>query len=47
MGDVVLLEQLPEKITTEIQHRIKEVVFPLGDITDPITGKKVVFDQYR
>ncbi|XP_054257300.1 28S ribosomal protein S17, mitochondrial-like [Macrosteles quadrilineatus] len=47
VGDIVLLEKLPEKITTMIQHRVKKVVFPLGDVTDPITGKKVVFDQYR
>uniref|UniRef100_A0A1B6LVE5 28S ribosomal protein S17, mitochondrial n=1 Tax=Graphocephala atropunctata TaxID=36148 RepID=A0A1B6LVE5_9HEMI len=47
VGDVVLLEKLPEKITTLIEHRVKEVVHPLGDITDPITGKKVVKDVYR
>lgn len=47
VGDVVLLENLPEKLTTVIQHRVKEVIYPLGDITDPITGKKVVGDVYR
>lgn len=47
VGDIVLLEKLPEKITTLIQHTVKEVVYPLGDITDPVTGKKVVGDKYR
>lgn len=47
VGDIVLLEKLPEKITTLIQHKVKEVVYPLGDITDPVTGKKVVGEVYR
>lgn len=47
VGDIVLLEKLPEKITTLIQHTVKEVVYPLGDITDPVTGKKVVGEKYR
>lgn len=34
-------------MTPLITHTVKEVVYPLGDITDPLTGKKVVVDQYR
>lgn len=30
-----------------ITHKVKEVIYPLGDITDPLTGKKVVGDQFR
>ncbi|KAJ4434928.1 hypothetical protein ANN_23499 [Periplaneta americana] len=46
-GDLVLIQQLPEKLTRLITHKVLEVVHPLGDITDPITGKKVVVDKYR
>lgn len=38
---------LPEKLTRLITHKVKEVVYPFGDITDPLTGKKVVVGQYR
>lgn len=26
---------------------MQEVIYPMGDITDPITGKKVIVGQYR
>lgn len=41
-GDIILIEELPHKLTTLITHKVNKVVYPLGDITDPITGKKVV-----
>lgn len=46
-GDVVLIREMPQKLTKLITHSIEEVVFPLGDVTDPITGKKVVVSKYR
>lgn len=46
-GDIVLIEQLPEKLTKIITHRVKEVVYPYGDVTDPITGKKCIVSKYR
>lgn len=46
-GDMVLIQQLPEKLTRLITHKVLEVVYPCGDITDPITGKKVVVGKYR
>lgn len=46
-GDVVLVQELPEKLTKLITHKVLQVVHPLGDITDPITGKKVVVGKYR
>lgn len=27
--------------------QVIKVVYPLGDITDPVTGKKIVAGQYR
>lgn len=46
-GDIVLIEELPEKMSKLITHRVLEVVFPLGDITDPLTGKKLSRGQFR
>ncbi|XP_012277662.1 28S ribosomal protein S17, mitochondrial [Orussus abietinus] len=46
-GDTVLIQSLPQKLTRLITHKVVEVVYPLGDVTDPITNKKVVrqFDR--
>lgn len=46
-GDVVLIRELPERLTRLITHAVEKVVYPLGDITDPLTGKKVVVGKYR
>nr|CAI5863973.1 unnamed protein product [Callosobruchus analis] len=46
-GDIALLELLPQKLTRLISHKVKKVIYPMGDITDPITGKKVIVGQYR
>lgn len=46
-GDIVLIQALPQKLTKLITHEVKEVVYPFGDITDPITGKKVAKERYR
>lgn len=44
---IVLVKELPEKLTRQITHSIEKVVFQYGDITDPISGKKVVVGLYR
>lgn len=46
-GDIVLVRELPEKLTTLITHKIEKLVYKLGDIVDPITGKLVVVGKYR
>ncbi|KAG6457943.1 28S ribosomal protein S17, mitochondrial [Manduca sexta] len=46
-GDIVLIKALPQKLTKLITHEVEEVVYPFGDITDPITGKKVMKERYR
>lgn len=46
-GDVVLIEKLKEQFNMEITHNLTKVVYPMGDITCPLTGKKVVVGQYR
>lgn len=44
---MVLIQELPERISTTITHKVLEVIYPNGDITDPITGKQVVGSNYR
>ncbi|XP_030757940.1 uncharacterized protein LOC115883687 [Sitophilus oryzae] len=46
-GDIVLIEQLPQKLTMLITHGVKEIIYPLGDVTCPLTNKKVVASKYR
>ncbi|XP_050709770.1 28S ribosomal protein S17, mitochondrial-like [Eriocheir sinensis] len=46
-GDIVLIKEMPEKVTVLITHSLVKKVYAFGDITDPITGKKVVVGQYR
>lgn len=46
-GDYVLVRKLPEKLTTLITHKVERIVYKMGDVIDPITGKSVVMDQYR
>lgn len=46
-GDIVLIQQLPQKMTRLITHKVMNIVYPLGDITDPLTGKKCVVGKYR
>ena len=41
-GDLVLIKELPEKKSTLITHEVLRIVFPLGDVTDPVTGRKVM-----
>lgn len=46
-GDIVLLEVLPKMTTRLITHQVKEIIFPLGDVTDPLTQQKVVAGKFR
>lgn len=34
-------------MTTLITHSVEKIVYPLGDIVDPITGKHCVVGKYR
>ncbi|CRL03380.1 CLUMA_CG016273, isoform A [Clunio marinus] len=46
-GDIVLIKEMPHKMTRLITHSLEEIVHPLGDVTCPITNKKVVVGKYR
>lgn len=46
-GDTVLIRNLPKKLTRLITHEVVNVIYKLGDVIDPITGKPVVTGKYR
>jgi small subunit ribosomal protein S17 len=46
-GDIVLVEELDKKMTRDITHKILRIVYPLGDMIDPVTGKRIVRTMYR
>ncbi|PVD21191.1 hypothetical protein C0Q70_19359 [Pomacea canaliculata] len=40
IGDIILIERLPKKLTPLVSHEIKHHVFKLGSVVDPVTGKR-------
>lgn len=46
VGDIVLLKALPERRTKHVRHELADVVFKVGAVVDPLTGKKVAGPQY-
>ncbi|KAL4608412.1 28S ribosomal protein S17, mitochondrial [Arapaima gigas] len=41
VGDIVLLKALPERRTRHVRHELVEIVHKLGNVVDPLTGKRV------
>ena len=41
VGDIVLLKALPEKKSKHVNHELAEIVYKVGNVVDPLTGKKV------
>ncbi|XP_036444189.1 28S ribosomal protein S17, mitochondrial [Colossoma macropomum] len=41
VGDIVLLKALPESRSKHVKHELAEIVFKVGAVVDPLTGKKV------
>ncbi|KAG9492597.1 hypothetical protein GDO78_000871 [Eleutherodactylus coqui] len=39
VGDVVLLKALPERRGKYVTHELSEIVFKVGRVVDPLTGK--------
>lgn len=46
IGDVVLLKALPEKRSKHVNHELAEIVYKVGQVVDPLTGKRVAGTQY-
>ncbi|TSP68504.1 28S ribosomal protein S17, mitochondrial [Bagarius yarrelli] len=46
VGDIVLLKALPERRSKHVKHELTEIVFKVGAVVDPLTGKKVAGPTY-
>ncbi|XP_046557137.1 28S ribosomal protein S17, mitochondrial-like [Haliotis rubra] len=46
VGDIVMLQRLPERMTTKVGHEVKEIVYKLGSVVDPITGTRCRGQQF-
>ncbi|CAG7824619.1 unnamed protein product [Allacma fusca] len=47
VGDIALIELLEKQLTRDITHKILQVVYPMGDVKDPLTGKPCVAVEFR
>uniref|UniRef100_A0AAV2J864 Small ribosomal subunit protein uS17m n=1 Tax=Knipowitschia caucasica TaxID=637954 RepID=A0AAV2J864_KNICA len=41
VGDIVLLKALPEPRSKHVKHELAEIVYKVGRVVDPLTGKRV------
>uniref|UniRef100_A0A1A7YXG9 Small ribosomal subunit protein uS17m n=1 Tax=Iconisemion striatum TaxID=60296 RepID=A0A1A7YXG9_9TELE len=46
VGDIVLLKALPERRSKHVKHELSEIVYKVGRVVDPLTGKKVAGTEF-
>ncbi|KAJ1184679.1 hypothetical protein NDU88_001482 [Pleurodeles waltl] len=46
VGDVVLLKALPERRSKHVKHELAEIVYKVGNVIDPVTGKACAGSRY-
>jgi len=46
-GDIVLIKRREQPLTKEITHEMVRIVYPVGDTTDPLTGKKTIGTELK
>lgn len=46
MGDIVLLKALPEARSKHVKHELSEIVYKVGQVVDPLTGKSVAGTEF-
>ena len=46
-GDYVLIRELDQRLTRVITHEVVKVVYKYGDMVEPTTGRKCVYNRYR
>ncbi len=46
MGDIVLLKALPEARSKHVKHELSEIVYKVGRVVDPLTGKSVEGSEF-
>ncbi|KAM8741489.1 small ribosomal subunit protein uS17m [Acanthopagrus schlegelii] len=46
VGDIVLLKALTEARSKHVKHELTEIVYKVGRVVDPLTGKKVAGTEF-
>ncbi|XP_026184666.1 small ribosomal subunit protein uS17m [Mastacembelus armatus] len=46
VGDIVLLKALPEARSKHVKHELAEIVYKVGRVVDPLTGKRVAGTEF-
>ncbi|XP_004076215.1 28S ribosomal protein S17, mitochondrial [Oryzias latipes] len=46
VGDIVLLKALLEPRSKHVKHELAEIVYKVGRVTDPLTGKSVAGTEF-
>ncbi|GAA6219831.1 28S ribosomal protein S17, mitochondrial [Lates japonicus] len=46
VGDTVLLKALPEPRSKHVKHELVEIVYKVGRVVDPLTGKSVAGTEF-
>jgi len=46
VGDLVLVKKLKEPLSKDVSHFVAETVFPIGNVVDPVTGRRCRGPQY-
>ncbi|XP_069425975.1 small ribosomal subunit protein uS17m isoform X6 [Ovis canadensis] len=46
IGDIVLLKAFPVPRTKHVKHELAEIVFKVGQVVDPVTGKRCAGTTY-
>nr|XP_020491251.1 28S ribosomal protein S17, mitochondrial [Labrus bergylta] len=46
IGDIVLLKALPEGRSKHVKHELVDIVYKVGRVVDPLTGKKVAGTEF-
>lgn len=46
VGDIVLLKALPEARSKHVKHELSEIVYKVGRVVDPLTGRRVAGTEF-
>ncbi|XP_071479644.1 small ribosomal subunit protein uS17m-like [Diadema antillarum] len=46
LGDIVLVKELPIKRSENVKYQMDRIIYSLGNVMDPITGKKCDGQSY-
>lgn len=46
MGDIVLIKALPVARSKHVKHELSEIVYKVGRVVDPLTGKSVAGTEF-